>query len=101
MAVDFAGGDLARVVVLSIPDWSVTPFAVGRDQAQIAEAIDQFNLVNQGASLAAGVGYIDITPISRKAASDPTLLAPDDLHPSGKMYAAWVDLLLPIVREIL
>ena len=29
------------------------------------------------------------------------LLAPDDLHPSGKMYAALVDLLLPIVLEIL
>jgi len=101
MAVDFAGGDSTRVVVLSIPDWSVTPFAVGRDQAQIAEAIDLFNLVNQGASLAAGVRYIDITPISRKAASDTTLLAPDGLHPSGKMYTAWVDLLLPIVREIL
>ena len=101
MAVDFAGGDLTRVVVLSIPDWSETPFAVGRDQAQIAKAIDQFNIVNQAESLAAGVGYIDITCISRKAASDTTLLASDDLHPSGKMYAAWVDLLLPVVREIL
>ncbi len=101
MAVDFAGGDPTRVVVLSIPDWSVTSFASGRDRAQITAAIDQFNIVNQRESLAASVGYIDITSISRKAASDTTLLASDNLHPSGKMYTAWVEVLLPIVREIL
>src|SRR5258708_29466648 len=30
-AVAFAGGKPSRVVVLSIPDWGVTPFASGRD----------------------------------------------------------------------
>jgi lysophospholipase L1-like esterase len=101
IAVDFAGEDPSRVVVLSIPDWGVTPFAQSRDRAQIAAAIDQFNLVNREKSLAAGVHYLDITPLSRQAADDPTLLATDGLHPSGKMYAAWVELLLPIAREIL
>jgi len=100
-AIDFAGGDPSRVVVLSIPDWGVTPFAQSRDRAQIATAIDQFNLVNREESLAAGVHYLDITPLSRQAAGDPTLLAADGLHPSGKKYAAWVELLLPITREIL
>jgi lysophospholipase L1-like esterase len=100
-AIGFAGRDSSHVVVLSIPDWSVTPFADGRDRDQIAEAIDLFNLVNREESLAAGVTYVDITPISREAVTNPTLLATDGLHPSGKMYAAWVGVLLPVVRETL
>jgi len=45
--------------------------------------------------------YVDITPISRQAGADPELLAADGLHPSGKMYAAWVDLALPEVLSAL
>lgn len=101
MAIDLAGGDPSRVVVLSIPDWGVTPFAEGRNREKIRVQIDQFNHTNQTESQTAGVHYLDITSISRKAALDTTLLVADDLHPSGKMYAAWVEVLLPIVREIL
>jgi lysophospholipase L1-like esterase len=35
-AIDFAGGDLNRVFVVSIPDWGVTPFAEGRDSAKLS-----------------------------------------------------------------
>lgn len=45
-AIEYAGGDPARVIVLSIPDWGMTPFAADRDRAQIAEEIDKFNMVN-------------------------------------------------------
>ena len=44
--VELTGGDASRVIVVSIPDWSVTPFALGRDRAQIAEQIELFNDVN-------------------------------------------------------
>jgi len=94
-AIMFAGDNKARVVVLSIPDWSVTPFAKnsGRSPADIAEAIDAFNSVNKEETAAVGVSYIDITPVSRKAASDRSLIAADGLHPSDKMYADWVELI--------
>ncbi len=52
--------------------------------------IDQFNAINKSISMAAGVNYLDITTISRKAATNPTLVASDGLHPSGEMYALWV-----------
>ena len=101
ISIALAGGDPGRVVVLSIPDWSVTPFAEGRERDRIRSQINQFNLVNQTESLAAGAHYVDITPISRQAAEDSSLLAADNLHPSGKMYAAWVALLRPTISEIL
>jgi lysophospholipase L1-like esterase len=98
MAIHFVHGNKNRVFVLSIPDYSVTPFAAGQDRAAIATQIDQFNAINKSISVAAGVNYLDITDISRQAATDATLIAPDGLHPSGKMYSLWVQRLAPMVK---
>jgi len=100
-AVAYAGGDANRVVVLSIPDWGVTPFAQGRDIQQIAKDIDMFNAVNREEAESAKVHYVDVTPVSREAVTDPTLIASDGLHPSGKMYTEWAKLALPLVLKIL
>lgn len=100
-AIEFAGGDPQHVIVLSIPDWGVTPFAAGRDHDRIAQEIARFNAVNRQEADMAGVRYVDVTPESRKARSDPGLLAADGLHPSGRMYATWVDLVLPQARAAL
>src|ERR1700744_3147659 len=88
-AIKYAGGDKTRVFVLSIPDYGVTPFAGGQD-AVIGPEIDQFNAINRQESGDAGVNYIDITDISREAANNLSLVAPDGLHPSGEMYRQWV-----------
>ena len=98
-ASHLAGAQPRRVIVLSIPDWGVTPFASGRDRAAIGRAIDQFNAVNAGAAQRAGAHYVDVTPFSRQAAIDAALIAGDGLHPSGKMYAEWARLALPAARE--
>ena len=100
-ATAFAGGDAGRVLVLSIPDWGVMPFAEGRDRAQIAGEIDAFNQIKSVESERAGVWFVDITEISREAAADPSLVAGDGLHPSGAMYARWVEAALPVARGIL
>ena len=96
-AVAFAGGDARRVVVLSIPDWGVTPFARRgrRGPEQISAEIDRFNEVNRQEAQKAGVRFVDITPASRRALSEPSLLAPDGLHYSGSMYLEWARLALP------
>lgn len=100
-SIEYAGGDADKVIVLSIPDWGVTPFAQGRDASQIASEIDAFNSVNREETENAGAHYVDITPISREAVNDPSLTAPDGLHPSGKMYAMWAEKTLPIALEVL
>jgi len=99
-AVMLAGGEPERVLVLSIPDWGVTPFADGRDTAGIAVEIDAFNLINRIESLQMGVHYVDVTGISREALNDPLLLANDGLHPSGEMYRRWVEVILPLALDI-
>jgi len=100
-AVALAGGVPDRVLVLSIPDWGVMPFAGGRDRKAIAAEIDAFNSVNRQISLREGVRYVDVTEMSREAGRSPELIAEDGLHPSGAQYARWAEAAVPRAREIL
>lgn len=100
-SIEYASGDPKRVIVLSIPDWSVTPFAWGRDTSKIAQEIDAFNAVNREETQKADVHYVDVAPASREALDNGELLAPDELHPSGKLYAQWAQLALPVTLQIL
>ena len=90
-AIRFAGGAASKVVVVSIPDWGVTPYAEGRDRAAIAKAIDEFNAVNREESAKAGARYVDVTGVSRKLGDDRSQLVTDGLHPSGSQYREWKD----------
>jgi lysophospholipase L1-like esterase len=100
-AIGFAGGDASRVIVLSIPDWGVTPFADGRDRAQIAAEIDAYNAINRDESARAGARYVDVTAQTRTAGADPAFLVGDGLHPSARSYAEWACLALPSAAEAL
>jgi lysophospholipase L1-like esterase len=91
-SITFAGGDANRVIVLSIPDWGVTPFGKDSGRQGISDEIDAFNAIAKEISDARGVHYVDVTPISRGAAVDFSLVAGDTLHPSGKMYTQWARL---------
>ncbi|HYC40272.1 MAG TPA: SGNH/GDSL hydrolase family protein [Chitinophagaceae bacterium] len=88
-SIQFAGGDKGHVIVLSIPDWGVTPFAEGRDRQRIANEIDEYNRANAVISSEMDVHYLSITHWTREAGNEQSLLAADGLHPSGKEYARW------------
>jgi len=97
-AINFAKGDASRVFVLSIPDYGVTPYGNGRESI-IGPDIDAFNAINRDETAKAHVlNYIDITAISRLAATNPLLIADDGLHPSAQMYQMWVQALEPSVK---
>lgn len=100
-AISFAGGYTKNVIVVSIPDYGVTPFGLLRNPQKIAIEIDAFNAINKEEAFKVGCEYVDITGISRKAASQPSLTAVDGLHPSGEMYKQWVDLIFPVAKKIL
>ncbi|MDP6944415.1 MAG: GDSL-type esterase/lipase family protein [Myxococcota bacterium] len=95
-AVSLAGDRPDRVLVVSIPDYGVTPFAANSNPEAISAELDAFNAVGLEEANAAGVHWIDIVDISRQAATDLTLLAPDGLHPSGAMYALWAERVAPV-----
>ena len=97
-AIQFAHNNKKRVIVLSIPDYSVTPFARGSDTAYIARQINSFNLINKTISLQTGVNYVDITSYTRLALNNNSLIAFDGLHPSGKEYGIWAKDLAIIIK---
>lgn len=89
-----------RVVVVSIPDWGVTPFgyASERDLRQIASELDAFNAIARDEATEAGAHFVNITGISREHTG---LVASDGLHPSGAQYALWTDAIEPTVTAAL
>jgi lysophospholipase L1-like esterase len=89
-AILYAAGNKTRVFVISIPDYGFTPFGKEK-QPLISNAINEFNTVNKSITEKYGILYCNITDISRRGLTEPDLVAEDGLHPSGKMYAAWVE----------
>jgi lysophospholipase L1-like esterase len=73
-AIRHAGGRPERVMVLSIPDWGVTPFArstTSATRATIAGAFDDFNAARRRCCEADGVAYVDISPsLARELGGD-------------------------------
>lgn len=102
-SIEFAGGESGRVIMVSIPDYGLTPFIAksDRDPEQIALELDAFN--GRARELAAkfGVGWVDITPVSRQRGAEPEMVANDGLHPSGAMYALWMQAVLPQAKKVL
>lgn len=100
-AIGYANKQAHHVIVVSIPDWGVTPFGSGKNRSgDVSKQIDIFNAIVREESSKAGVRYIDITGISRNAKKQPDLVAADGLHPSGKMYRNWVDIISPQVKSL-
>ncbi len=100
-AISYAGGDATHVIVLSIPDWGVTPFAKGRNRTKIAKEINAYNAVNKLIAKKYGVHYIHITSLTRQAGKDLSLLAKDRLHPSAKDYSRWAEKVAAKIETIL
>lgn len=88
-AILYARGLANRVIVLSIPDWGLTPFNTQQDTQKVSTAIDSYNVVNREITQTMGCHYLDVTPSSRMHAQDEYYLADDKLHYSEHEYAIW------------
>jgi lysophospholipase L1-like esterase len=100
-AVSLAGNNTKKVFVLSIPDYSATPFVPAASKPMIKKEIDDFNAINKQITLGYNIAYIDITPLTREVVNDPSLLANDGLHYSGREHQKWAALLAPLMKAVL
>ncbi len=89
----------AHCIVLSIPDYGVTPFAAEKDPAAISAAIAQYNQINAAITATYKAKYINITPLTQLAADEPDLLTADQLHPSEKAYHQWANLVANAIED--
>ena len=98
-AIALAGQRPQRVFVFSIPDYSATPFVAEKDKARVRAEVDAFNVINNEIARSRAVSYSDIAPLTRQAAADVTLLAPDHLHYSGKAHRQWAQRLATAIQK--
>jgi len=101
-AIALAGNDAQHVIVVSVPDWGVTPYARGEggDPTQIAGQIDAFNQAAHEATQALHARWVDVTGLSREPRTR-RLLTDDGLHPSAAQYARWIERIVQEARAIL
>ncbi len=88
-SISLAKDNPEHVFVLSIPDWSVTPFARFNDKKKIVKELGKYNSHIKNETEKRGILFIDITKISQNALLNPSLIVSDSLHPSKKMYRLW------------
>ncbi len=104
-AIKYADNRKKRAIVISIPDWGVTPFvaqdAHKRSSEIIAKEIDEFNAAQESICKEENIHFINITTASRNAKEDRNLIAEDGLHPSAKMYAEWAEKVAGRIAEVL
>ncbi|HZK64555.1 MAG TPA: SGNH/GDSL hydrolase family protein [Puia sp.] len=99
--IQLSGNKASHVIVISIPDYSVTPFAKGLNRTYISSQIDAFNKINHDVSDSYQTLYLNVTDESREALSDPSLIASDGLHFSGKEYGIWASALKPMMEKVI
>jgi len=104
------------------PDAAVTPFALDEHDRRIPLLIDAYrwrdselpsllklwstqirarNILFAEVLGARGIPVADIYDLSLDAAHDRSLVAKDNLHPSGRQYTLWLDRIVPVVRDLL
>jgi len=101
IAIQLAGNNPGRVVVVSIPDWGFTPFGNDRDQQKISSEIDNYNAYAKAESEVSEVRFVEITDITREGLDKPQLVASDGLHPSGEAYKLFTNRIAPIIADVL
>ena len=116
-SIGFAAGRPERVVVVSIPDYGITPFVkskfedVGKEGTaerenkfhpdRIARELDAYNAAAKEITESLGARWVDITPVSRSRGTEKSMLADDGLHPSGEMYRLWAEQVMPVAKSAL
>lgn len=91
-----------RIMVVSTPDYTRTPRGVDfGDPSQQRAAIARFNAIARQEAAARGIAFVDISDVADRAGDDPTLVATDGLHPSGRQYALWVERIAPLAAQLL
>lgn len=93
--------DAESVVVLTVPDYTLTPVGQENDPAEHAERLVRYNEIVREAARAAGTRLVDVVPPSKRVADDGSLVAGDDLHPAPAQHDLWLERIYPTVGAAL
>jgi len=93
--------DPLAIVLITIPDYSVTPggamYAKGRD---VSADLRIWNTIIEQEALKRNLGFADIYPVSLGMKNSPALVGADGLHPSAKEVALWAEIIFPEMEKL-
>lgn len=98
-SINWADNNHKKVIVISIPDWGVTPFAEANNEHKIANEIDAFNGVCEMLAQKYQAHYVEITKGTRLAKTNLQLLTQDKLHYSSIEHLNWAKKILEVIKE--
>jgi acyl-CoA thioesterase I len=90
------------IVTVAVPDYTIT--RAGADYGDPRRRHDGIVAVNEAMAREAadrGIAFVDIFDLSLRVKDDPTLVANDGLHPSGRQYGLWVERIAPVVARLI
>lgn len=91
-----------RILLVTFPDYTLTPHGADYgDPRRQSGRVHSFNVAMQQTATELDLTSVDISPVSDEVAENASLVAEDGLHPSGKQYGGWVELIAPSVRQLL
>jgi lysophospholipase L1-like esterase len=88
-AIELANGKKDHVLLLTIPNYGITPFAASLDREKITRELEVYNSVIKALAIQYKVSLVDSGPDFNAAKDHAELLATDDLHPSAQAYEQW------------
>lgn len=100
-AIGFAGDDPARVVLLTVPDYTLTPVGRENDPEEHAARLAAYNESIRSVAASSALRLVDLVPPSRLVADRPELVARDGLHPSPEQHDLWLERILPVALDVL
>jgi acyl-CoA thioesterase I len=91
-----------HLLIVTIPDYAATPTGSQFGDPQTnSKGIEQFNQIIKDEAGKRGLSVVDIFELSQGVKEDRSLVAPDGLHPSGKEYQRWEEIIYPAVASLL
>ena len=95
-AIQLTNDEPTHVAVLSIPDYSVTPFAENLDKKKISNELEEYNAINKELAFQYKLHYIDLESTD-KVEGNSDFITTDGLHPSEKLYSIWAKKLAEVI----
>ncbi|MFD1527079.1 SGNH/GDSL hydrolase family protein [Halolamina salina] len=93
--------DPDSVVVITVPDYTLTPVGEDNDPDEHAKRLVRYNEIVREAARAEGTRLVDVVPPSTRVAEDGSLVADDDLHPAPAQHDLWLERIYPVAAAAL
>ncbi len=91
-----------NLLLVGIPDFSCSPrgstWGFGKSAVN---GLKRLNKIIRAEAKARGLPYVGLFDLSQTLCKEAGMFAEDDLHPSAKQYALWLDSVFPAAKNLL